>query len=178
MPNECRQSSFTRYPLADGTGTEILTWLDEHSRCVLSLTAQPAARTAHWKAAQPRRPPTKPGPKPSPATAGLVTLRHQGQPYHIGIGRPTPEPASCSWSRTCTSASSTPAPANSSANSPSTPTSATRPPGDHPAGQRKHRDPYAGSRCPRCLATSHEQRAWDSNPLGRSPVLAVFKDAS
>jgi hypothetical protein len=32
MPNECWQSDFTRYPLADGTGTEILTWLDDHSR--------------------------------------------------------------------------------------------------------------------------------------------------
>jgi hypothetical protein len=39
MPNECWQSDFTHYPLADGTDTEILTWLNEHSRCVLSLTA-------------------------------------------------------------------------------------------------------------------------------------------
>jgi transposase len=39
QPNECRQSDFTRYPLADGTGTEILAWLDDHSRYALSLTA-------------------------------------------------------------------------------------------------------------------------------------------
>jgi Integrase core domain len=39
MPNECRQSDFTRYPLAGGTGTEILTWLDDHSRYALSVTA-------------------------------------------------------------------------------------------------------------------------------------------
>jgi hypothetical protein len=39
MPNECWQSDFTRYPLAGGTDTEVLTWLDDHSRCVLSLTA-------------------------------------------------------------------------------------------------------------------------------------------
>ena len=32
QPNECWQSDFTHYPLADGTGTEILTWLDDHSR--------------------------------------------------------------------------------------------------------------------------------------------------
>src|SRR5262249_46208986 len=32
LPNECWQAGFTRYPLADGTGTEILTWLDDHSR--------------------------------------------------------------------------------------------------------------------------------------------------
>jgi transposase InsO family protein len=39
MPNECWQSGFTHYPLADGTGTEILTWLDDHSRYALSVTA-------------------------------------------------------------------------------------------------------------------------------------------
>jgi transposase InsO family protein len=39
MPNECRQADFTHYPLADRTGTEILTWLDDHSRYALSLTA-------------------------------------------------------------------------------------------------------------------------------------------
>jgi transposase InsO family protein len=39
MPNECWQSDFTHYPLADGAGTEILTWLDHHSRYALSLTA-------------------------------------------------------------------------------------------------------------------------------------------
>jgi transposase InsO family protein len=39
QPNECWQSGFTHYPLADGTDTEILTWLDDHSRYALSLTA-------------------------------------------------------------------------------------------------------------------------------------------
>src|ERR1700691_3025139 len=39
MPNECWQSDFTHYPLADGQDTEILTWLDDHSRYALSLTA-------------------------------------------------------------------------------------------------------------------------------------------
>jgi transposase InsO family protein len=39
QPNECWQSGFTHYPLADGTGTEVLTWLDDHSRYTLSLTA-------------------------------------------------------------------------------------------------------------------------------------------
>ena len=39
MPNECWQSDFTHYPLADGTDTEILTWLDDHSRYALSVTA-------------------------------------------------------------------------------------------------------------------------------------------
>jgi len=39
QPNECWQSDFTHYPLADGTGTEILTWLDDHSRLALHVTA-------------------------------------------------------------------------------------------------------------------------------------------
>jgi transposase InsO family protein len=39
QPNECWQADFTHYPLAGGTGTEVLTWLDDHSRYALSVTA-------------------------------------------------------------------------------------------------------------------------------------------
>jgi transposase InsO family protein len=39
QPNECWQSDFTHYPLASGQDTEILTWLDDHSRYALSLSA-------------------------------------------------------------------------------------------------------------------------------------------
>jgi transposase InsO family protein len=39
QPNECWQSDFTHYPLAGGTGTEILSWLDDHSRYALRVTA-------------------------------------------------------------------------------------------------------------------------------------------
>jgi transposase InsO family protein len=39
LPNECWQSDFTHYPLAGGTGTEILSWIDDHSRYALSVTA-------------------------------------------------------------------------------------------------------------------------------------------
>src|SRR5215831_17717521 len=39
LPNECWQSDFTHYPLAGGAGTEVLTWLDDHSRYALSVTA-------------------------------------------------------------------------------------------------------------------------------------------
>jgi transposase InsO family protein len=38
QPNECWQSDFTHWPLADGSQTEILTWLDDHSRYALSVT--------------------------------------------------------------------------------------------------------------------------------------------
>ena len=39
MPNECWQSDFTHYRLAGGTDTEIITWLDDHSRYVLHASA-------------------------------------------------------------------------------------------------------------------------------------------
>jgi len=39
LPNECWQSDFTHWRLADRTDTEILTWLDDHSRYALSVTA-------------------------------------------------------------------------------------------------------------------------------------------
>ncbi len=39
-PSECWQSDFTHYPFATGAGTEILAWLDDHSRLALSLTAR------------------------------------------------------------------------------------------------------------------------------------------
>jgi transposase InsO family protein len=39
MPNECWQSDFTHYPLADGTDTEIITWLDDCSRYLLHVSA-------------------------------------------------------------------------------------------------------------------------------------------
>ena len=39
QPNECWQADFTHYPLASGTGTEILTWLDDHSRLALRMSA-------------------------------------------------------------------------------------------------------------------------------------------
>jgi transposase InsO family protein len=39
LPNECWQADFTHYPLADGTDVEILTFLDDHARYALSVTA-------------------------------------------------------------------------------------------------------------------------------------------
>jgi transposase InsO family protein len=39
LPNECWQADFTHYRLADGTGVEILLFLDDHSRFLLSATA-------------------------------------------------------------------------------------------------------------------------------------------
>lgn len=39
LPNECWQSDFTHWRLADGTDIEVLVWLDDHSRYALSVTA-------------------------------------------------------------------------------------------------------------------------------------------
>jgi transposase InsO family protein len=39
MPNETWQSDFTHHRLADGSDTEIITWLDDHSRLALRITA-------------------------------------------------------------------------------------------------------------------------------------------
>jgi len=39
QPNECWQSDYTHHRLADGTDIEIISWLDDHSRYALSVTA-------------------------------------------------------------------------------------------------------------------------------------------
>ena len=39
QPNQTWQSDFTHYPLADGTDTETITWLDDHSRYALHVSA-------------------------------------------------------------------------------------------------------------------------------------------
>jgi transposase InsO family protein len=41
QPNETWQSDFTHYRLITGQDTELLTWLDDHSRYVLHCTAHP-----------------------------------------------------------------------------------------------------------------------------------------
>jgi len=39
QPNQCWQSDFTHWQLADGTGVEIINWLDDHSRYLLASRA-------------------------------------------------------------------------------------------------------------------------------------------
>jgi transposase InsO family protein len=41
LPNECWQSDMTHWHLEDGTGVEIVTFLDDHSRLVLSIRVFP-----------------------------------------------------------------------------------------------------------------------------------------
>lgn len=47
LPNETWQSDFTHYPLADGTDTEILSWLDDHSRYALRITVHQPVTAKH-----------------------------------------------------------------------------------------------------------------------------------
>ena len=39
LPNECWQADFTHWTLADGRDAEVLIWLDDHSRFIISATA-------------------------------------------------------------------------------------------------------------------------------------------
>jgi transposase InsO family protein len=39
LPNECWQADFTHWTLANGTDAEVLLWLDDHSRFLISATA-------------------------------------------------------------------------------------------------------------------------------------------
>jgi transposase InsO family protein len=41
QPNECWQSDFTHYRLATGIDVEVITWLDDHARYALHVTAHP-----------------------------------------------------------------------------------------------------------------------------------------
>ena len=41
MPNECWQSDFTHYRLATSVDVEIISWLDDHARYALGVTAHP-----------------------------------------------------------------------------------------------------------------------------------------
>ena len=65
LPNECWQSDFTHWPLAGGTGTEILSWLDDHSRYALRsppTTGSPAPSC--WPPSAPPSPPMAPRHRP------------------------------------------------------------------------------------------------------------------
>ncbi|HEX6026676.1 MAG TPA: IS481 family transposase [Solirubrobacter sp.] len=47
QPNEMWQSDFIHWQLADGTDTEIINWLDDHSRYLLSATAHQPVTGQH-----------------------------------------------------------------------------------------------------------------------------------
>lgn len=79
LPNETWQSDFTHWRLASGAGVEVLTFLDDHSRLALTVTAYPVV-TVHRVLAQFRDTATEFGPPASTLTDnGLVfTTRVRG----------------------------------------------------------------------------------------------------
>ena len=153
QPNETWQADFTHWRLADG---EILTWLDDHSRYALSVTAhQPVT-----------------GPIVVTAFRNAVTelsLRVDGHMHHIALGRTldgtrvillingyNPRVVNATTGeiiRTLTI----------------DPPSATTAPDDHQADPKDPEksndpDPDGGPDRPRCLATSHSWSWGESNP--------------
>ena len=97
QPNELWQSDFTHWPLAGGRDAEILAWIDDHSRYVLSLTAHAPVTGQDVvgrvprrvrRARRPRRHPHRQRPglhHPPPA------LRRRRRP-RAGAGRPRGHP--------------------------------------------------------------------------------------
>ena len=87
LPNEMWQTDMCHWRLADGTGAEILSFIDDRSRYALSVPA----------AIYLRLPKAQPSPDGTPApwrirhdridTTGTVTIRHNSRLHHIGIGR-------------------------------------------------------------------------------------------
>lgn len=47
LPNECWQADITHWALADGTDTEILDFIDDHSRLIVAATARRVTKAAH-----------------------------------------------------------------------------------------------------------------------------------
>ena len=64
MPNETWQSDFTHYRLADGTDTEILTWLDDCTRYAISITAHARITTRSWSPPSATPPASTGNPRP------------------------------------------------------------------------------------------------------------------
>ena len=70
MPNEMWQADFTHWPLADGSDSEILSFLDDHSRYALSVTThQRVTGPIVLTEFQPPSANTGNRPPPSPTTA-------------------------------------------------------------------------------------------------------------
>jgi hypothetical protein len=96
QPSECWQSGFTRYPLPGGGATEILTWLDDHSRYALRVTAHHhvTARLS-WTSSAPPSPRTAPRPPPSPTTG-----------WSSPPGWPAARAAATPWKPSCAASAS------------------------------------------------------------------------
>jgi transposase len=72
LPNETWQADFTHYRLTDGTDVEILTWLDDHSRYALHVSAWPTVTGLTVR---------------DTFRQAVREQRYNGRLHHIGIGR-------------------------------------------------------------------------------------------
>jgi hypothetical protein len=110
QPNECWQSDFTHWQLADSTGVEIINWLDDHSRYLLAsrayrrITGQGVITTGHILRSTGATPANAhlATIKAAPAAQrsnphyqvrndhldrlGKTSLRRAGRMHHLGVG--------------------------------------------------------------------------------------------
>ncbi|SNR50503.1 DDE-type integrase/transposase/recombinase [Blastococcus mobilis] len=86
MPNGTWQSDFTHYRLTTGATTQSITWLDDHSRYALHVSAHPRI-TGPITAATFTQATTEHGYPAATLTDGCVTLRVAGRLHHMGVGR-------------------------------------------------------------------------------------------
>ncbi len=86
LPNECWQADFTHWTLTGGRDTEILLWVDDHSRFLISATAHTPV-TGHIVVDTFRAACTRHGTPQSTLTDnGLVfTTRHRGGPNKFEV---------------------------------------------------------------------------------------------
>jgi transposase InsO family protein len=107
QPNECWQSDFTHWQLADSTGVEIINWLDDHSRYLLAsrayrrITGQGVITTGHILRSMappqptPISPPSKP---PQPLSAAIRTIRSVTTTSTASARPASAAPAACTTS--------------------------------------------------------------------------------
>jgi transposase InsO family protein len=192
QPNECRQSGFTRYRLtrpggSPGADTEILGWLDDHSRLVLRLTCHSRVTgpvvVASFRAAVAAH-----GTPASTLTGNgmVVTTRLSGgkggrnglenELRRLGIkqknGKPnhpqTQGKVERLWQTLKKWLAAQPRPPATLAELQALPDAHPDPRPEHPATASTP-NPDVGSGCPRCLETSQWRWRWDLNPRKGCP---------
>ena len=92
LPNECWQADFTHWALADRTDTEILLWLDDHARFIISATSHRRVTGRIVLATFRQACAQHVTPQPTLTDNGFVfTTRHRHGPNGFEIERDCPE---------------------------------------------------------------------------------------
>ena len=119
-PNGCWQSDFTHWQLADGSDVEIITWIDDHSRFLLHLSAHQRITGPTAPCTGPPQPrPTPPCPKQNPKSPPAPDTGE----YASTPSTPPDESACATPDAYATSVSAAPTPAPTSSSSSPPPTS-------------------------------------------------------